>query len=137
MNSSAAIRRDSPSGAPRGGARRGALGVPVLLALLSACATTPPHYPATMAQARVGKPLFNLEMRWSTPNGLREVPGGRIATWRFNQYNYAGCSVAVHTDREDIIRKVTWTKGCGPLPAKPAKPATPVKPAKPAKPAAP
>ncbi len=131
MNSSAAIRRDSPSGTPRGGARRGALSVLVSLALLSACATTPPHYPATTAQARVGKPLFNLEMRWSTPNGLREVPGGRIATWRFNQYNYAGCSVSVHTDHEDIIRKVTWTTGCGPLPGKGAKPVKPVKPAAP------
>lgn len=125
MNSSATIGRDSPSGRRRSGALPGALSVLVPLALLCACATTPPHYPATTAQARVGKPLFNLEMRWSTPNGLREVPGGHVATWRFNQYNYAGCSVSVHTDHEDIIRKVTWTKGCGPLPGKPGKPTRP------------
>jgi hypothetical protein len=131
VNSSAAIGRDRPAGRRRGGALRDALSVLVPLAALSACASTPPHYPATTAQARVGKPLFNLEMRWSTPNGLREVPGGRIATWRFNQYNYAGCSVSVHTDHEDIIRKVTWTKGCGPLPGKPTKPTKPAKPAEP------
>ncbi|MHB1872584.1 MAG: hypothetical protein ACYCT1_17265 [Steroidobacteraceae bacterium] len=125
MSSTAANRSESSTGGSRSGVLRRVLSVLAPLAVLSACATTPPHYPATTAQARVGKPLFNLEMRWSTPNGLREVPGGRIATWRFNQYNYAGCSVSVHTDRDDIIRKVTWTKGCGPLPGKVIQPAKP------------
>lgn len=125
VSSTVANRSESPTGGWRSGALRRMLSTLASLAVLSACATTPPHYPATTAQARVGKPLFNLEMRWSTPTGLREVPGGRIATWRFNQYNYAGCSVSVHTDRDDVIRKVTWTKGCGPLPTKSAKSAKP------------
>jgi hypothetical protein len=125
VSSTAANRSESPTGGRRSGVLRRVLNVLAPLAVLSACATPPPHYPATTAQARVGKPLFNLEMRWSTPNGLREVPGGRVATWRFNQYNYAGCSVSVHTDRDDIIRKVTWTKGCGPLPGKVTQPAKP------------
>ena len=88
------------------------------LALLAACASTPPHYPSATAQAHIGKPLFDLEMRWSTPSGLHVVDGARVATWRFNQYNYAGCRVTVRTDRHDVIRKVTWTTGCGPKAAK-------------------
>ena len=82
--------------------------------LLTACASTPPHYPSHTAQTFVGRPLFDLEMRWSTPTGLQQTGGGHVATWQFNQYNYAGCSVTVHTDGEDIIRKVSWTTGCGP-----------------------
>lgn len=97
------------------------------LALLAACASTPPHYPSATAQAHIGKPLFALEMRWSTPSGLHQLDGGRVATWRFNQYNYAGCSVSVRTDRHDVIRKVTWTTGCGPKTAKKAAKKSPAK----------
>lgn len=93
---------------------RGTLVMLAPLAVLAACASTPPHYPSATAKARIGKPLFNLEMRWSTPSDLHGVNGGRLATWRFSQYNYAGCTVTVRTDRNDIIRKVTWTRGCGP-----------------------
>ena len=84
--------------------------------LLAACASTPPHYPSQTAQRFIGKPLFSLEMHWSIPISLRRAHarGGRLAIWKFNQYNYAGCRVTVHTDRNDIIRKVTWTTGCGP-----------------------
>ncbi len=84
--------------------------------LLAACASTPPHYPSQTAQRFIGKPLFSLEMHWSIPIALRHAHahGGRRAIWKFNQYNYAGCRVIVHTDRKDIIRKVTWTSGCGP-----------------------
>ncbi len=82
--------------------------------LLAACASTPPHYPSQTAQRFIGKPLFSLEMHWSIPIALRHVHGGRRAIWKFNQYNYAGCRVTVQTDRQDIIRKVTWTTGCGP-----------------------
>ncbi len=97
---------------------RGALAALGTLVLLGACASTPPHYPSATAEKRIGKPLFNLEMRWSTPSGLRQLGEGRIATWRFNQYNYAGCNVEVRTDRHDIIRHVSWTTGCGPPPPK-------------------
>ncbi len=82
--------------------------------LLAACASTPPHYPSQTAQRFIGKPLFSLEMHWSIPIALRHAPAGRRAIWKFNQYNYAGCRVTVQTDRQDIIRKVTWTRGCGP-----------------------
>lgn len=86
------------------------------LMLIGACASTPPHYPAQTAQTFIGKPLFDLEMRWSIPIGLRPTHYGRLATWRFNQYNFDGCNVLVHIDHRDIIRKVTWTTGCGPKP---------------------
>ena len=95
--------------------RAAALGMLGALVFLAGCASTPPHYPSATAVARIGKPLFNLEMRWSTPAGLHEKDGVHVATWRFNQYNYAGCTVTVRTDRADVIRKVTWTKGCGPV----------------------
>ena len=87
-----------------------------LAALLAACASTPPHYPSQTAQRFIGKPLFSLEMHWSIPIALRHAHahGGRRAIWKFNQYNYDGCHVTVFTDRKDIIRKVTWTTGCGP-----------------------
>lgn len=122
MIRAAAISRESSRGRSR--VRRSAGDTRALLAaltaalLLAACASTPPHYPSQTAEARIGKPLFNLEMRWSTPAGLHEVNGAHVATWRFNQYNYAGCSVTVRTDREGIIQEVTWTKGCGPKRAK-------------------
>lgn len=89
------------------------------------CASTPPHYPSQTAEAHIGKSLFKLEMRWSTPARLHDVKGTHVATWRFNQYNYDGCSVTVHTDHNDIIQEVTWTKGCGPKATKTAK--TPTK----------
>lgn len=108
MNSASAPRSDSHSGTRR------ALTLLVPLALLAACASTPPHYPSATAEAHIGKPLFDLEMRWSTPAGLHFVHGEHVATWKFSQYNYAGCSVTVHTDRHDVIQEVTWTKGCGP-----------------------
>ena len=88
------------------------------IAALAACASPPKHYPSQTAQTYVGKPLFALEMRWSTPSSSDEVKGGRKAKWDFDQYNYAGCSVTVHTDRAGIIRKITWTRGCGPQPKK-------------------
>lgn len=81
---------------------------------LAACASPPKHYPSQTAQTYVGKSLFALEMRWSTPSSADEVKGGREARWDFDQYNYAGCSVTVRTDRAGIIRKVSWTRGCGP-----------------------
>ena len=93
----------------------GMLGTVGALVCLAGCASTPPHYPSATAVARIGKPLFDLEMRWSTPAGLHEKHGVHVATWRFNQYNYAGCTVTVRTDRTDVIREVTWTKGCGPV----------------------
>ncbi len=81
---------------------------------LGACATKPPHYPSQTAQTFVGKPLFNLEMRWSTPSSSSQFHGGRVARWDFDQYNYAGCSVTVRTDSADIIRTISWSPGCGP-----------------------
>ena len=85
-----------------------------LILALAGCATAPPHYPSQTAQRYVGKRLFDLEMRWSTPLDSSQSSSGRVAKWEFNQYNYAGCSVTVHTDAADIIRGVTWTRGCGP-----------------------
>lgn len=81
---------------------------------LTGCASAPPHYPSETAQKFVGKPVFALEMHWSTPYRSEQSDRGRVATWKFDQYNYAGCSVAVHTDPQDIIRSVSWTPGCGP-----------------------
>jgi hypothetical protein len=123
VNSAAARLRQFSSGLRRPGRRLrtgalGTLGTLSTLVLLGACASAPPHYPSAIAEKRIGKPLFNLEMRWSTPSGLRQEGEGRIATWRFNQYNYAGCNVEVRTDRHDIIRHVSWTTGCGPPPPK-------------------
>lgn len=92
----------------------GTLAVLGALVLTAGCASAPARFPSATAQAHIGKSLFSLEMRWSTPARLHEVHGKHIATWRFNQYNYAGCNVTVHTDRSDVIREVTWTQGCGP-----------------------
>ncbi len=128
MNDTAGSRR---FGACRTHWLLGRLGMLGALALISGCATVPAHYPSATAEAHIGKSLFSLEMRWSTPARLHEVRGRRIATWRFNQYNYAGCDVTVHTDRSEVIREVTWTKGCGPVAHhKPVpKPPTPSAPA--------
>lgn len=81
---------------------------------LGACAAPPRHYPSQTAQKYVGKPLFNLEMHWSAPSSSEQTRDGRAAKWDFDQYNYAGCSVTVHTDSADIIRSVSWSRGCGP-----------------------
>ena len=110
-------RRCTPPGLTRrSGARR--LAVLALSAGLTACASPPAHYPSQTAQHYVGKRLFDLEMRWSTPSSSHPAAAGRVARWNFDQYNYAGCSVTVHTDAADIIRSVSWTEGCGPKAAK-------------------
>jgi hypothetical protein len=84
-------------------------------ALLAAgCATPPKHYPSQTAARYVGKPLDKLEDHWSAPWDLHSAGGGQAATWLFNQYNLAGCTVTVHTDAQGIIRKVAWTRWCGP-----------------------
>ncbi len=85
-----------------------------LLLALTGCASAPTHPPSKIAEGYLGKPLFNLEMHWSTPSSISTTHLGRKATWRFDQYNLAGCTVTVHTDAAGIIRKVTWTEGCGP-----------------------
>jgi hypothetical protein len=83
-------------------------------ALLAAgCATPPKHYPSQTAAHYVGKPLLDLEMHWSTPWNVG-AGDSQAATWLFNQYNLAGCTVTVHTDARSIIRSVAWTSGCGP-----------------------
>ncbi len=89
--------------------------------LVTGCASTAPHYPAQTAQRFIGKPLFALEMHWSIPIARRHghTRGSRLAIWKFNQYNFDGCSVTVHLDRRGIIRAITWTRGCGPKKAIP------------------
>jgi len=86
------------------------------VALVSAgCATPPKHYPSETATGFIGKRLLDLEMHWSAPwdlSGAEEE--GQTATWRFDQYNLAGCTVTVHTDARGVIREVSWTRGCGP-----------------------
>ena len=86
--------------------------------LLAGCAilddTPPERHPSAIAAGYVGKPLLQLEMRWSEPWNLRAAGDGQAATWRFDQFNLAGCSVTVETDADGIIRKVAWTPGCGP-----------------------
>lgn len=82
--------------------------------LLTGCATPPQHYPSETAAGYVGKSLTELEMHWSTPWDLRSAGKGEIAAWMFNQYNWGGCTVTVHTDAKGIIRTVEWTQGCGP-----------------------
>lgn len=81
---------------------------------LAGCASPPKHYPSETAAGYVGKALLQLEMHWSTPESLNGSAAGQAATWRFDQYNLAGCAVTVHTDANGIIRKVAWTVGCGP-----------------------
>lgn len=82
--------------------------------LPTGCATPPKHYPSETAARYVGKPLSDLEMHWSVPWNADTAGDGRAATWLFNQYNLAGCTVTVHTNANGIIRTVTWTQGCGP-----------------------
>lgn len=82
--------------------------------LLSACATPPQHYPSETAAEYVGKPLDKLEIHWSAPWDVHAAGDGQAVTWRFDQYNLAGCTVTVHTDANGTIRTVAWTLGCGP-----------------------
>lgn len=82
--------------------------------LLAGCATPPKHYPSETAAGYVGKPLVKLEMHWSAPSDIHGEGQAQAATWLFYQYNLAGCTVTVHTDSGGIIRKVEWTRGCGP-----------------------
>ena len=96
-------------------------GVVLLLAitaLLAGCEildNTPPEpRPSTVAVGYVGKPLLQLEMRWSEPWNLGTAGDGQAATWRFDQFNMAGCTVTADTDGNGIITKVVWTRGCGP-----------------------
>lgn len=96
-------------------------GLLLLLALdllLAGCAildkTPPERHPSAIAAGYVGKPLADLEMHWSAPWALSSAGGEEAATWRFDQFNLAGCSVTVHTGAKEIIRKVAWTRGCGP-----------------------
>lgn len=82
---------------------------------LAGCATPPKHYPSQTAAGYVGKPLLKLEMdHWSTPWNISAAGDGQAATWLFNQYNLAGCTVTVRTDANGVIRTVAWTQGCGP-----------------------
>jgi hypothetical protein len=74
----------------------------------------PAPHPSAIAADYVGKPLMQLETRWSEPWDLSADGAGKAASWRFDQFNLAGCSVTVHTDGAGIIRDVAWTRGCGP-----------------------
>ncbi|HEV2270225.1 MAG TPA: hypothetical protein VGR92_12250 [Steroidobacteraceae bacterium] len=76
--------------------------------------TPPERPPAEIAAQYVGKPLLQLEMRWSEPWNLRAAGDGQAATWRFDQFNIAGCTLTVDTDATGIITNVVWTRGCGP-----------------------
>ena len=82
--------------------------------LLAGCAAPPKHYPSETATRYIGKSLTDLEMHWSAPVDLGASGGGETATWQFDQYNLAGCTVTAHTDATGIVRAVTWTRGCGP-----------------------
>jgi len=89
-----------------------------LTGLLAGCAmldnTPPERRPSVIAAGYVGKPLLDLEMHWSAPWSMSSAGGGQAATWRFDQFNMAGCTVTVHADTNGIIRRVKWTRGCGP-----------------------
>src|SRR5690348_1035005 len=63
---------------------------------LAGCATAPKHFPSETASGYLGKSLLALEMHWSAPSGLSDAGDGQAATWRFDQYNLAGCTVTVH-----------------------------------------
>ena len=76
--------------------------------------TPPERPPSEIAADYVGKPLMQLEMRWSEPWDLKAAGEGQSATWRFDQFNLAGCTVTVETDAAGIITNVAWTRGCGP-----------------------
>ena len=98
--------------------RRALLLFLALESLLAGCAmlddTPPERHPSAIAAGYVGKPLLQLEMRWSEPWDLSAAGDGQAATWRFDQFNLAGCSVTVQTDATGTIRNVRWTRGCGP-----------------------
>lgn len=76
--------------------------------------TPPEQRPSVVAAKYVGKPLLDLEMRWSIPADISSSGAAQTAKWRFDQFNLAGCTVTVHTDADGIIRRVGWTRGCGP-----------------------
>ena len=82
--------------------------------LLAGCATPPKHFPSETAARYVGKSLTDLEMHWSVPWNVSDAGHGQAATWLFNQYNLAGCTVTAHANANGIIKTVTWTRGCGP-----------------------
>lgn len=98
--------------------RPGLLLLPAVGLLLAGCAmlddTPPKKFPSVIAAGYVGRPLPDLEMKWSAPWDLSGAGEGQKATWTFDGYNLAGCKVTVHTDAAGIIRHVTWTPGCGP-----------------------
>ena len=98
--------------------RFGILLLPAVTILLAGCEildnTPPERPPSTIAAGYVGKPLLQLEMRWSEPWNLRAAGDGQAATWQFDQFNLAGCTVTVDTDATGIITKEAWTRGCGP-----------------------
>lgn len=74
----------------------------------------PQQLPAVIASRYVGRPLLDLEMKWSEPLEIGRDGDGQKATWSFDGYNLAGCKVTVRTDAAEAIRDVTWTRGCGP-----------------------
>lgn len=82
--------------------------------LATGCASAPQHYPSETAAGYVGKPLSELEIHWSVPWDIGAAGRGHKATWRFDQYNLAGCTITARTDASDIITSVSWTQGCGP-----------------------
>lgn len=86
--------------------------------MLAGCAildqTPPDREPSVIASGYIGKPLNDLEMHWSVPWTQSSAGERQSATWRFDQYNLAGCTVTVRTDTGGIIRHVEWTRGCGP-----------------------
>lgn len=96
----------------------GLLFLPAIAPLLGGCEmldhTPPEPHPSVIAEKYVGKPLLDLEMHWSVPSDLSSAGARQTAKWRFDQFNLAGCTVTVHTDEAGIIRKVSWTRGCGP-----------------------
>jgi hypothetical protein len=98
--------------------RPGLLLLPVIGLLLSGCAmlddTPPKRLPSAIAADYMGRPLLDLEMKWSEPWDQGTAGDGQKATWRFDDYNFAGCTVTVRTDATGVIRKIAWTPGCGP-----------------------
>lgn len=98
--------------------RSGTLLLVAIELLLAGCAmlddTPPKRLPSVIAAEYVGRPLLDLEMKWSAPWDISSAGSGQKATWIFDGYNMAGCSLTVRTDAAGIIRKATWTAGCGP-----------------------
>jgi hypothetical protein len=99
-------------------ARASLLLLPAVALLLSGCAmlddTPPKRYPSEIVASYVGGPLLDLEMKWSEPLDIGSEGAGQKATWRFDGYNFAGCTLTVHTDAAGTIKNATWTPGCGP-----------------------